>query len=99
MQLVFGLDDDLFDKAQGELPANDRELLQQSFLLGGEAIDACSQDTLHSKRNMQGRTCVGVRFRRADVQVGSYTVANQDALFDQLLYDLFHEEWRALGLL
>ena len=52
IQFVFRLGDDLADQAQRELPANDRELLQQGFLVWGEAIDAGGEDALHGGGNM-----------------------------------------------
>ena len=39
-------------KAQRELAANDGELLQQGFLVGGQAVDAGGQHPLHGGGNL-----------------------------------------------
>ena len=47
IEFVFGLGDHLADQTQRELPPDDRELLQQGFLVWREAVDAGGQHALH----------------------------------------------------
>jgi hypothetical protein len=53
VELGFRLRDDVADQAQGELAANDGELLQEGFLVGREAVDAGGEDTLDGGGNVQ----------------------------------------------
>ena len=64
IQFVFGLGDDLADQTHRELPADHRELLQQGFLVWGEAVDAGGEDALHGGRDMQDPCGSGGRSRR-----------------------------------
>ena len=53
IQFVFRLGDHLAEQAHRELAPNDRELLQQGFLVWREAVDAGGQHALHGGGNMQ----------------------------------------------
>ena len=92
IQFVFGLGDHLADQTQGKLAPDDRELLQQGFLVWGEAVNAGGQDALHGGGNMQRRSA-------CCVQPIAATLAAEHAFFNQRLHHLFHEERRAFGLL
>src|SRR5262245_20381804 len=91
IEFVFGLREHLTNKAQWKLPPNDGELLQQRLLLWSEAIDTGSEDALHGRRNVKVS-----QERRAAARL--YTITSQEALFKQVLHDLFHEERCAFGL-
>jgi hypothetical protein len=96
IQFLFGLGDDLLDQAYGELPTNDRELLQQGFLVWCEAVNTRGKNALYGRGNME----VGQGFCRRG---GSQTCPSTDLLLQhpllsQLLHHLFHEKRRALGL-
>ena len=53
VQFIFGLGDHLADQTHRELTPNDRELLQQGFLVWSESVDTGGEYALHGRRNMQ----------------------------------------------
>jgi hypothetical protein len=90
LQVVVPFGCHLSHQAERELPAQNRERLQQILLFRRQAIDACGKDRLHGGRYFQLAERLGQSGR---------AVAHEGAFVEEHLHRLFHEEWVAFGAL
>src|SRR6266851_5295417 len=90
LQLVVSLARDFSYQSERELLADHREGLQQVLLLRGQPVDARGEHGLYGGWNLNAA-------QRSGELDGA--VAEQGALLEQRLCDLFHEERVAFGFL